>query len=116
MKVEEHSIHCPKFGGSRLAPACITQDCYRTCRRSCESLADHIEKHPDLIKKSIRYYKRRAKKKDGNLFGPMSMAGRNLPPKKELQCPIKRCRFVGLSKRGLKSHVTRSHKGRTPRH
>ena len=99
VKGKEHYIECPKFGGSRAAPACIFFDRYKVCRKRCASLEAHIKAHPEVVNKAVD---RKKKGDEKTLF-----AGRNLPNSK-FKCPY--CDKVAKSLRGLKTHCTRTHK------
>ena len=103
MKTEDF-IECPRFGGTRPAPACVYYDRYKACRKTCASLEKHLKVNPGLVGKALKKKKRKAEK---SIF-----AGKGLPNSK-LRCPY--CtKFIAKSIRGLKTHCTRTHKKRLP--
>lgn len=99
--IKDHFIKCPRFGGSRLSLACVHFDRYRSCRRTCNCLREHIKSHPDLLEISTKEYK----VKESLMTAKFS--GKNLS-NPELRC--KHCDFEGRSALGLKMHIGRRHK------
>jgi len=101
-------VLCPKFGGKRLAPVCVHSDRYRYCRMGCHSIEKIMKDNPDLLKESKEFYKNYTKDKKGyNVKSRHSWVVHG-PPKEKIPCP--HCKFKALTQRGLKSHLTRSHK------
>jgi len=111
VKGSSHFLPCPKFGGMRFAPACVTQDRYSSCRKTCEVLACHIKKFPDLVEKAIKTY---SKKREAPLLS-MDRAGKGLPKDPDFKCLYRFCKFHGKSSRSLKIHLKRSHRGKNPK-
>jgi hypothetical protein len=99
-------IACPKFGGYRTAPACIVLDRYRICRRKCTSLERYLKDHPEGAKEA----EDAAKHKSPALIKVSHHAGQSLPDA-ALRCSV--CLYQARSERGLKTHLTRSHKRKT---
>jgi len=105
-EISDHRIDCPRFGGVRLAASCCTQDRYKSCRRRCKVLAQHLKEYPNLPNMAKDHYKVRYK--DSTLMlCYMKSAGKNLPPDPTLECRL--CGFVAKSLRGLKTHMGRTH-------
>jgi hypothetical protein len=108
----EHFIECERFGGKRPAPACVHFDRFKTCRRWCTALRKHMEKTPSFLEKVTAIY---SPKKESTteeyfqhqLFMPRKHSGKGIPDP-ELGCKI--CKFVAKSPRGLRTHMTRTHK------
>jgi hypothetical protein len=102
----EHYVDCPKFGGTRQAPACIHFDRYKPCRRNCKSIRNHLEKYPDFPKIVAEYFSVREKENPGIFTMGSKYAGKNLPDP-ELACRY--CKFIAKTVRGLRIHYKRSH-------
>lgn len=108
----EHFIECPRFGGSRPAPACVHYDRYRLCRKKCKSLEAYLKNNKDF-QKELDHLKEKEKNKlrykQPDLF-TQKFSGKNLPDS-SLRCSA--CRFTAKSDRGLKIHKKRSHSVKT---
>lgn len=103
-------IECPKFGGNRPAATCCVDDRFRFCRKKCKPLAEVVEKFPELPKIALEYFMNKIEVNPSQWsYLRTNFANRNLPKKinPDLKCP--KCKFVALSVRGLKSHMTRNH-------
>ena len=88
---EEHYIKCDKYGGRRLAPACIHFDRYKSCRRRCSSLEKYLTAHPEIKEDLDYFYKHRE-----NMMLSSKFAGKFLPDSK-LSC--KYCDFTAKNEK-----------------
>lgn len=102
MDIRKDRIRCPKFGGERLAQACICFDRYKSCRKTCPSLKEYIKENPNAPEEAVKEVDRK------KTLVPMKFAGKCLPFRKGgVRCPI--CDFRAISVRGVKSHITKTH-------
>jgi hypothetical protein len=100
-------IGCNRFGGTRCALSCAHYDRYRGCRKTCKTLEEFMKSAvedgtPDLETMVKDYHKDKP---------PSSMPSKHSCkglPLQEFKC--KYCKFVAKSGRGLKKHMTMSHK------
>ncbi len=95
-------IRCERFGGTRCALGCAHFDRYRGCRKNCKDLENFMKETPDLESMVKEYYD-----KNPSEFLTSVNSCKGLPLQ-EYRC--KYCRFVAKSERGLKKHMTMSHK------
>lgn len=106
-------VSCPRFGGTRMAPVCVHADRYRFCRRSCSSIEKLLKDRPDFLEEAKDFYEKYAK--DKNLKAPTTKSWiKHGAPKPKISCP--HCSFKAKSERGLKAHITRSHKKKKEEH
>lgn len=97
-------IKCPRFGGTRNGLACAHYDRYRACRRTCESLAELIKKYEDFDGKVSSCFAERSS------FMTSRSSCKFLPVEKESEFKCVGCGYLAKSARGMRSHITRSHK------
>lgn len=100
-KKEVPYIGCHRFGGKRNALACAHFDRYRGCRRRCKSLEEVMKTTETFVEDVKSTYEVR----QSLLPSKHSLKGLPLEP---FRCQV--CDYVAKSSRGLKAHMTRSHK------
>lgn len=85
----------------------MSYDRYKACRRHCAALKEVLDKEPDLVAQADEYFKKKTQEKEVvDLFGTKFL-GKNLP---DAIFGCKMCAFIAKSERGLRVHMTRTHK------
>lgn len=97
-------IKCPRFGGTRNGLSCAHYDRYRGCRKSCESLAGLIVKYEDFAGAVRECFSER------HSYMTARSSCKNLPVEEESDYKCEACGYIAKSARGMRAHLTRSHK------
>lgn len=104
-------IDCNRYGGRRPAGSCVHFDKYKSCRRHCSALKQHLAQNPGFVEEVQKRFEAKEEGAPGpcqlNLLMAAKHSGKNVPDP-ELACTS--CNFVARTVRGLKTHRTRAHK------